>query len=379
MRNQFAKQFSVCVIFVVEGLAMLRALSFILTAFLVLAAPLWAAAPPRCFEDQGEQICVPSIESGAGLSSAPSAKFFYPAFIESKLNKGAGFSGPNCYHAALVATGALPESERRYIGSAEFELILQNSFRPVSEVERQPGDLVVFDAKASRSHAAVLFGRDLIFQKKGYLRHYLYRIVPLNETMSDEAGEWMPGPFDQGGGNHELYLNSAPRMFYRKKGGIGASGQVGAELPQLELVSFIKRAVLESAPAWKVGRELGLVTEELIPALVTEVSALSQSVSFEARLAYETLRSLGDQVFQSIEESHFSSRLSENRRARINSEICFQENAYLRELVIKLLRLLRLSGREPSSASVEAVLVKLRAANRSECRINLLQEASSLE
>ncbi len=362
-----------CVIFEVESPAMSTRLGFLIIFATVSAVPLWAAPPvatSRCFEDLAQQICVPGIASTA-VFSPPSKPFYFPAFEAAKFNKGAGFGGPNCFNSALIASGGLLETELRYVGSSEFELILQNNYRLVSEQERKPGDIVVFDAEGGRSHAAVLFGQNLIFQKKGFLRHYLYRIVPLDETMTDEPGEWVPGPFDQIPGSGETYLNSAPRAYYRIKDGVKSVGKfTELELQQLEVVAFLKRSVLMTASGWKVGRELGLVTEELIPRLVTEFSQLARHPSYEARLAFETLRSLGDQVFQSIEESHFSSnKMSENRRAQITAEICYAENGYLRELLPKLMKL---SGKDSSPASVEAVVSKLRTMDRSACRMDLM-------
>lgn len=294
---------------------------------------------------------------------------FLPSFAAKNFNLGAGFSGPNCYNTALVTTGGLPAGEVRYISSSEFEAILRLRYKRLAGPE--PGALVVFEPRSSREHAAVYLFDNLIFQKKGYNKGYDYRIVPLDESFASEPFEWKPNPFD---GPAPVSGQLASWEFYRLVPGTPCQGSPEAEDALfVSTVEYLAAAVLKSAPQWEVGRELGMVTEHVLEEMLDRFKGYKNSRIAVVGLAYAKLRSLKDQVFQSIVETHFSSRYASSRVEKITADICVHYNGYFTGL---LERVLRLVGRDASLQSVRALAEKVKAQPADKCSFKLFELAA---
>ena len=93
-----------------------------------------------------------------------------------------------------MAAQALAPNDLRYISPEEFEAILSQSF--VSVPTSSAGDLVVYDAKSTRGHAAYLLTDGMVFHKKSYHKNYRYRILPLEDVGVIENDEWVPSPWE---------------------------------------------------------------------------------------------------------------------------------------------------------------------------------------
>ncbi len=290
-------------------------------------------------------------------------------FIESQFNHAAYFRGPNCYNTALIASGILPADQVIYVSPEEFEFYLKIYFEQVNNSDLLPGDLIVYDASASRGHVAFYLGAGLVFHKKGFLKNYLYRITGMYETSLVEEFEWRPSEYDTLAAPDFNWDNKSIAV-YRKKEFVenNSINLDDKEMKALDLVSYISFHVLKNAPYWKVAKEMGIVTENLLTSLESEFSFLSKAPSEISRLAYFHLKSLSAQVFQSIEESHFSS--PHTRVSDVNEEYCYIENEYFSELVEKLLVIFDETGK----STKKLVLKELKKYDRQKCKINLIDQ-----
>ena len=107
-----------------------------------------------------KKIFVPKLDSSEKLTSHPR----FEGFIQEMFNRPGEIHGPNCYNTALIANGYFSKLQKRYVSPEEFEEILKSNFVKVTTPVYQ--DIIVFDAKSSRGHAAFYLGDELIFHKK---------------------------------------------------------------------------------------------------------------------------------------------------------------------------------------------------------------------
>lgn len=302
-----------------------------------------------------------------------SLNHLFPSFIAERFNRFANFSGPNCYNASLIASGILPRDELRYVSREELVEWLNLSFEEVSNP--QSGDVVLFDPKGTMGHTAYYLFDDLIFQKKGMLKDYGYRIVKLENAVSPEVGEWTPGPLSGVSSTLDAQLMDSPVSYFRRIGMLefDLSALSGRERAAIAILQHIKSGILRYGANWKIGKEMGLLTEHVVDDLINELSFLKQSSSAYAKLQYSLLISLRDQVFQSIEESEFSSPYASSDR--INPLICYHKNDFTIDLIKRILNFYQ---KDISDNSIEKVFTYLDSLNKIRCKTQLLKTVKSL-
>ena len=289
---------------------------------------------------------------------------FLPPFGSSMFNKAAGFSGPNCYHTALVASGLLNGSNPRHVAKQEFDTYLDAYFDKVQQP--QAGDIIVYDASRSRDHVAFYLFDDLIYHKKGYKRGYRYRVTEMNRAFQAEAFEWHPQDEFPGTDNSELQAKD--RAYYRRRPTSATPPPTSAEQSMITIIDFFTNATAQYAADSKVGDIMGTISEPLIQDLKSLFEPLKTSPSLEARLAYGRLVSTTDQFFESIDETLYASPLAEP--SRINLHFCFQENTYLTEMVEKIAGYLL--KRTPTNTEVASIIeTRIKTIKRETCRLKV--------
>ncbi len=291
-----------------------------------------------------------------------------PDFVQQKFNRFANFSGPNCYATALVASGVIPSEKMLHVGLDEFQEYLTQYFEEV----RTPafGDVILYDVQGSKDHAAFYLFNDLVFHKKGFLKGYGYRITTLEGVFAADPFEWRPGRFDDLQSTPNPDFGKKPKKFFRRLAAdrLPTAGTLTAQEKQaVELIAFIRAETLKSAPEWDVSDNMGTMIESVVSDLRRQLDWLKKSPNFTARIAYEELRSLESQLFQSIEEELFSSQTA--NAEKINAEHCLPENAFVNELVKKSFALMK--NREATQDEVTAILGQMAAVDRKSCRIEL--------
>lgn len=290
---------------------------------------------------------------------------FFPVAVRDNFNRFKNFSGPNCFATSLMASGLLSEKELLYVGLDELELYFSQYFTEVNEP--QFGDIVHYDVNGSKDHTAFYLFNGLVFHKKGYRKGYGYRITQLTNVFVADPFEWTPSPFDDYQAKDDASFGQKPKRYYRLRSAdsIIASPELSPqEAAAVDVINHIYAQATRSAPNWSVHQDMGTMIETAISGLVQEFSFLKTSPSFSAKLAYERLRSLGDQTFQSIHESLYTSpRASESK---INETYCVMENEFLRELLSKFY--VYRHGSKPDDKALEKMLTDVRSMDRPSCR-----------
>lgn len=290
---------------------------------------------------------------------------------QNRVNQTTAFSGPNCYHAALLAAGRFIEGENRYVSPEEFELYLQYFFTPT--LAPQPKDIVVYEAHDQRGHAAFLLNDNLVFHKKSFSKKYFYRITNIDQVAAIEPGEWIPS---RSSGEKPALdgMSTTDKMYYRLQADkpfaiptpiFSAGAEILAKHQFIELVDLL---VLQLSPVWQVGHRLGVVTETLLEDLTNDWRDLAKHPDLGVRFSYAKLISLRDQVINSIGESHFSSPYADARRAKILQEICWNDTPEFRKVIQFLLKVY---GKPDTQ--VDAILQKLKDTDRAECNAHILK------
>jgi hypothetical protein len=289
---------------------------------------------------------------------------FLPPLASRMFNKSAGFSGPNCYHTALVASGLLNGSRPRHVAKQEFDTYLSAYFDKVPQP--QAGDIIVYDASRSRDHVAFYLFDDLIYHKKGYKRGYRYRVTEMHRAFEAEAFEWHPQ--DEFPNTDNAELQAKDRAYYRRRPTSATPAPTSAEQAMITIIDFFTNTTAEYAPNSKVGDVMGTISEPLIQDLNSLFEPLKSSPSLEARLAYGRLVSTKDQFFESIDETLYASPFAEP--SRINLHFCYQENTYLTEMVAKISGYLL--GRTPTNTEVTSIIeTKVKTLKRETCRLKV--------
>ena len=328
-------------------------------------------------EKAAAALMAQAAESGQKVFAIGS---YFPAFVEASFNSASNFSGPNCYNTALIASGGMSPETRRIVTLDEFTTIVAEKYELVSEGAARFGDIVLYDAKFSKEHAALFLSRGLIFQKKGFKKGFGYRIKAIDAAYESEENEWAPSPLDD-----ERYDNSpavihAPRAFYRLKaveGSRSPSSLDGQEAKLVQLINFIEKNVVSEAQTWKLHSSLGVMMEGVVAELKKALLSLKTSPTYEARLAYGRLLSLNDQIYMSIDEALFSSPYARTREKTLFEANCYNEQApFLRLFAAELAMVYRASPL--SDAEYKILLEKLRSFDRKACRIPLVSLVKGL-
>ncbi len=314
------------------------------------------------------------VESIGGETTYVVTQMF-PSFIAETFNTQTNFSGPNCYNTALLASGGLERSEVRYVSLAEFDQILAMQYTSIDEKEARFGDVLVYDAKFSREHAALYLGDGLIFQKKAIQKGYGYRIAKIDAAYDPEPGEWEPSPFKLLLTPPDTAAIMAPRAFYRRN-------SVPTALPVGPITSIINRfnaGVLKSAPYWSIHKDLGMIIESISSTLRREFRNLKDSKISTDRLAIARLESLSDQIFLSIDETLYSTPFGATRNVSLKEQFCYDESSqFLAGLAADVTALYRPEA-AITSAEWQAVLAKMKTYDRSKCDmpfVNIIKDTT---
>ncbi len=257
------------------------------------------------------------------------------------------FDGPNCFNTALLATGVLPIDDVRYVDWEEFEFYLQHAFHLVNG-KPERGDLVVYAASSERDHAAVYLGDGQVLHKKDFNSSYEYRVVGIEEVFDHEPGDDRPRRPEDPAPIFSDEEAVQDRAFYRRDSFI--------ELPEVpfdlrtakNLLDFVLIAVLEHAPSWDVGENLGIVSENLTGVMTRRYSDTPQITVLAKSLTY--------QIYQSIIAEHFRSVYAQSRPEPIERRIYFSPNHYLRDLILLVGEV---EGFALSEAEIDEVIKKL--------------------
>jgi hypothetical protein len=256
----------------------------------------------------GKDILIPKLGSKEAL---PSHQRFSP-FIKNTFNKPGPFHGPNCYNTALIASGYTEAKAVRYVSPEEFEEVLKVGFKSVSTPQFK--DVIVFDAKSSRGHAAFYLGDDLIFHKKSYGTHYHYRITSIENAGVVEENEWTPGIID----DSSLQMNwpelgKLPQSYYRLQSKLK---------PKLEpklasLILKMEEALLKDLGSWAIARKWGMSGEYFLEDLLVYAKNIKANAYTIA-----VLTSLKDQVYIMLEEVNFKNA---RNPSKVMKELCVPE------------------------------------------------------
>lgn len=298
----------------------------------------------------GKSILVPKLGSKESLSSHPR----FNGAISLLFNRPGEFHGPNCYNTSLIASGLWSNSKKRYVSPEEFESLLKNNFREVSIPNY--GDVIVYDAKMSRGHAAYYLGDNLVFHKKSFGTHYHYRITESDKVGVVEENEWTPGPMDDSSMQMNWpELGKLSKNYYRL---------TSRYLPKIEprfdlLLTNMERALEADLKVWAMGKRWGMIGEYFMDALLSY--ARSQRVN---KYTEGLIISMKDQLYIMIEEMYFKSARSSGR---VLQEICLPEET---SQIFGFIRELGKLQNKPS-IKIEEALKKLSEQDRSRCSLRV--------
>lgn len=298
----------------------------------------------------GRNIFVPKLGSKEALTPHPR----FNAVITKLFNRPGEFHGPNCYNTSLITSGLWDNSKKRYVSPEEFESILKNNFREVPNPSY--GDIIVYDAKRSRGHAAFYLGDNLVFHKKSFGTHYHYRIVESDRVGVVEENEWTPGPVDDSSMQMNWpELGGFPKSYYRL---------TSRYLPKIDprfdsLLTSMEKALEADLKVWAMGKKWGMVGEYFMDALISY--ARSQKVN---KYTEGLIISMKDQLYVMIEEMYFKRARS---ASRVLEEICLPEDT---SQLFGFIRELGKIQNKPSQ-KVEEAIKKLSEQDRSRCSLRV--------
>ena len=299
----------------------------------------------------GKRIFIPKLGSKNALTAHPR----FSGFIEQNFNKPGGVHGPNCYNTALITSGVMGVNQKRYVSPEEFEEVLRHNFTRVSHADYK--DIIVFDAKSSRGHAAFYLGDNLVFHKKSYATHYHYRITEIEKVGMVEENEWRPGPVDDSSLQMDWpQLGSLPLEYYRlvSKRRIPKNSKIASLLTKIET---LLEADLNN---WAIARKWGMTGEYLLE----DILQFARSEKMD-KYTIGLLLSLKDQVYIMLEEVNFKRARSVSR---VLEEICIPEqNEQLFDLIRDFGKILN-----KDSKRVEEVISQLRNQDLSRCSLRPL-------
>lgn len=290
---------------------------------------------------------------------------FFPVAVRNNLNRLKNFSGPNCFATALMASGLLEEDELLYVGLDELQLYFDHYFAKVSEPRF--GDIIHYDVQGSKDHAAFYVLDGLVFHKKGYRKGYGYRMTELTKVFVADPFEWRPSPFDSHQPKDDASFGEKPKRYYRRLApdAVAPSPTPSPkEAAAVAVVNHIDAQMKHSAPHWSVHKDMGTMMESAIRGLVDELAFLKNSAAFDAKLAYERLRSLESQAFQSIDDSLYTSPRADE--AEINEKYCIPDNEFLSGLLTKYY--VYRHGAQPDANALGKMMADVNSIERKTCR-----------
>lgn len=284
----------------------------------------------RFYSFQNGTLQVPEIGSKKPIECIGCV--FNPGkFALEKFNRPGDFHGPNCYNTALIISGAMRPDQVRYVSPEEFEAVLKQQYE-LTTAERF-GDVIVFDSKSSRGHAAVNLGNDLVFHKKSYGTQYFYRISTIAEVGIVEKNEWVPSPIE-GTMNQFVWpeLGKLPKSFYRfKKNKLSINTEI----------KLIETQLLKDLGKWALAKNWGLIGKNII-------GDYKQAIASSDPLTKAMLTSFYDQIGVYFDELHYK---NSRNYTRTTEEICLPENGtdQLKQIYFALSKSLNRSTEETTS------------------------------
>ena len=299
-----------------------------------------------------KEIMVPKLGSKVPLTPHPR----FAGFIQEMFNRPGDFHGPNCYNTSLIATGAFAPTSKRYVSPEEFEAILKASFVRVPEIAYK--DILVFDAKSSRGHAAFYLGDGLIFHKKSYGTQYHYRITEFSKAGVVEENEWVPGPTQDSSLQMKWpELGTLPMEAYRRQ----------KTLPRLDprlssLIQKMEQAVMLDSKSWAIGRKWGMTGEYFLQDFLNYARSIKIDKYTEGMII-----SLKDQIYIMLEEVHFNSTRSSSS---VLKEICVPEQS--EQLFGFIKDLGKMLKKDP--AIVQGLITSINEQDKSRCSIRPVNE-----
>lgn len=323
--------------------------------FLLVSSFLWAQDADYILA--GKKVFVPKL----GSKSALTEHSRFSGFIKQSFNLPGGVHGPNCYNTALIASGLMSSGQKRYVSPEEFEAILKNNFTRVSTLAHQ--DVIVFDAKSSRGHAAFYLGDNLVFHKKSYATHYHYRITEIEKVGVVEENEWEPGPADDSSLQMDWpKLGNLEKEYYR----LNSKRAISRNVKISSLLTNIENALQADLNQWAIGRKWGMTGEYLLEDLL----AYARSEKMD-NYTIGLITSLKDQIYIMLEEVHFKRARSSSK---VLEEICIPEQ---KEQLFALIREFgRVLGKDPKN--VEKALLELNGQDKSRCKLRPLSTLSKV-
>lgn len=171
----------------------LSVLGLLLTLLIAMANIIFAAELPT----NGK------VERVRNIMAKASSCFTNKPAIKQLLEQGiTRYDGPNCFNAALIASGVMSSDLVRYVSLAEFKEELAYYFKPYSSClynynERSgkrllrllgQGDLLVISSVEhvqDFDHVVHYLGEGYVFHKKGYEKKYPYEFYHLDDFLKD--------------------------------------------------------------------------------------------------------------------------------------------------------------------------------------------------
>lgn len=264
---------------------------YILILFLSISSVL---SQDRTYILEEKEILIPKIGSKIALTPHP----LFDGIIQKFFNNPGSFHGPNCYNTALIASGAFLPLELRYVSPEEFSVLLSTNFNRVSSPEYK--DVVVFDAKSSRSHAGLYLGDELIFHKKSFRTHYHYRITDIKNVGVVEENEWVPGPSDASSDQMKWPdLGSLPLEYYRIKS--KTKPKIDSRISSLILL--LEKNLINDLKTWSMAKKWGVLGQYL----AEDLHKYAKSINVD-KYTESLLISFKDQIYLMLDEIYFKNR-----------------------------------------------------------------------
>lgn len=287
-----------------------EAMKLIFTLVCILFSGLSFSNEGQFYPYQNGTLKVPFIGSKEPIECI-GCNFNPGQFIQKMFNSPGDFHGPNCYNTALISAGVMRPNQIRYVSPEEFEAILKQNFVP--RPNRAAGDVIVFDASASRGHAAFYLGDNLVFHKKSYGTYYGYRITSVENVGVIEKNEWTPGPFEGSIAQFNWpQLGRLPKVYHKP---VKRNLQYNPKF--VKVIATVETTLLNDFGKWAIAKKWGLVGQYLIEDYLKNISPSADN------LTKGIFISLKDQMKLYFDEVHFKNA---RNYERVTEEVCLPQD-----------------------------------------------------
>lgn len=271
-----------------------------------------------------------------------------------KFNRPGDFHGPNCYNTALIASGVMKNDQIRYVSPEEFEAILKTHFSLVNQ--GQSGDVVVMDARASRGHAALYLGDNLIFHKKSYGTQYHYRITSLELAGVVEKNEWIPSPIE-GSINQFVWpeLGKLPTAYYRPM-----KKNISLAPKYINEMKLLDQQLTQDLGQWAIAKKWGIVGLHMLEDYLHRVKPSADPITVGMLISFK------DQLSLYFDELHYKKSRSYERTTE---DICLPQDSQNLGIIFQRLA----ASIDISRADMEAKWKKVMEQDRRKCQLRLIK------